>query len=118
LFRGRPDAMQLERWSETTSDTTRLSEEEGNRMDERSKHTDLSSPRNEGEGNKTAGRQYNEAQRRFVESGQVEEKAREAEKALEGPEKAELQKAETIGKGHSAGEDPKVHAKKPRTIGN
>ena len=87
-------------------------------MDDKSKHTDLSSSRNEGEGNKTAGRQYNEAQRRFAESGQVEDRAREAEKALEGTEKAELQKAEAIGKGHSAGEDPKVRAKKPRTMGN
>jgi hypothetical protein len=80
-------------------------------MDEKSKRTDLSSSRNEGEGNKTAGRQYNEAQRRFVESGQVEDKAREAEEALDGAEKAELQKAEAIGKGHSAGEDPKVKGK-------
>jgi len=87
-------------------------------MDEKSKRTDLSSSRDEGEGNKTAGRQYNEAHRRFVESGQVEDKAREAEKALEGAGKAELQKAEAIGKGHSAGEDPKVRAKKPRTMGN
>jgi hypothetical protein len=67
-------------------------------MDEKSKRTDLSSSRNEGEGNKTAGRQYNEAQRRFVESGKVEDKAREAEEALDGPEKAELQKAEAIGR--------------------
>jgi hypothetical protein len=111
--------MQPERWSETTGETTSLlSEEEGNHMDEKSKHTDLGSSRNEGEGNKTAGRQYNEAQRRFVESGQVEDKAREAEKALDGPEKTDLQKAEAIGKGHSAGEDPKVRAKKPRTTGN
>ena len=87
-------------------------------MDEKSKRTDLSSSRNEGEGNKTAGRQYNEAQRRFVESGQVEDKAREAEKALEGPERAELQKAEAIGKDRSAGEDSKVQGKKPTTTGN
>ena len=87
-------------------------------MDEKSKHTDTSSSRNEGEGNKTAGRQYNEAQRRFVESGQVEDKALEAGKALEGPEKAELQKAEAIGKSRSAGEDPKVQGKKPRTTGD
>ena len=86
-------------------------------MDEKSKHTDLSSSRNEGEGNKTAGRQYNEAQRRFVEFGQGEDKAREAEKALGGPEKAKLQKAETIGKGHSAGEDPKLRGKKPNGTG-
>ena len=32
--------------------------------------------RNEGEGNKTAAREYNEVQRRFAESGKVDEKAR------------------------------------------
>ena len=61
--------------------------------------------RNEGEGNKTAAREYNESQRRFVESGKVEEKAREAEKALDS-DKQELERAEAIGKRHSHGEDP------------
>jgi hypothetical protein len=61
---------------------------------------------NEGEGNKTAAHQYNEAQRRFAQSGKVEEKAREAEKALDGPEEEALQQAEAVGKRHSAGEDP------------
>jgi len=61
--------------------------------------------RNEGEGNKTAAREYNEAQRRFAESGKVEEKAREAEKALDS-DKQELERAEAIGKRHSRGEDP------------
>lgn len=69
------------------------------------------SPRNEGEGNKTAARQYNEAQRRFVQSDAVEEKAREAEKAIEGREKRELDKAEAIGRRHSHGEDPEVTRK-------
>ena len=61
--------------------------------------------RNEGEGNKTAAREYNEAQRRFVESGKVNEKAREAEKSLD-TEKDELARAEAVGKRHSHGEDP------------
>jgi len=64
-----------------------------------------SGQRNEGEGNKTAAREYNESQRRFVESGKVEEKAREAEKALDS-DKQELERAEAIGKRHSHGEDP------------
>ena len=63
---------------------------------------------NEGEGNKTAARQYNEAQQRFAQSGKVEEKAREAEKAINGPEKEALQQAEVVGKRHSAGDDPAV----------
>src|SRR5438270_4928619 len=37
--------------------------------------------RNEGEGNRTAARQYNEAQRRFAQSGKVDEKAHEAERS-------------------------------------
>ncbi|MBV9858718.1 MAG: hypothetical protein JO038_01230 [Alphaproteobacteria bacterium] len=65
-----------------------------------------SQQQNEGEGNKTAARQYNEAQHRFAESGKVEEKAREAEKALGGPEAGELKRAEAVGKRHAAGEDP------------
>ena len=47
-------------------------------------------PQNEGEGNRTAARQYNEAQRRFAESGKADEKAHEAEHALETPEKSVL----------------------------
>ncbi|MGD9614783.1 MAG: hypothetical protein AB7H90_22335 [Alphaproteobacteria bacterium] len=71
------------------------------------KHEQNSTSRNEGEGSKTAAREYNEAQRRFVESGKVDEKAREAEKALES-DKQELERAEAIGKRHSHGEDPAV----------
>ena len=67
--------------------------------------------RNEGEGNKTAARQYNETQRRFVESGKVEEKAREAQKSLEGREKSELERAEAIGRRHMAAEDPEITRK-------
>ena len=47
-----------------------------------------------------------------MQSGKVEEKAREAEKALDGPEKEALQQAEAIGKRHSAGEDPAVENQK------
>ncbi len=64
--------------------------------------------RNEGEGNRTAARQYNEAQQSFVRSGRVEKKAREAEAALEGKEKQELERAEAEGKRHEAEEDPQV----------
>jgi len=76
------------------------------------KQNPMSNSPNEGEGNKTAARQYNEAQQRFAQSGKVEEKAREAEKALDGPEKEVLQQAEAVGKRHSAGEDPAVENQK------
>jgi len=67
--------------------------------------------RNEGEGNRAAARHYNEAQQRFVESGKVDEKAREAEEALQGPERRELEDAELIGKRHAAKEDPEIKRK-------
>jgi len=53
---------------------------------------------NEGEGNKTAAREYNDAQHRFAQSGRVEEKAREAARAMASPERAELERAEAIGR--------------------
>jgi hypothetical protein len=64
--------------------------------------------RNEGEGNRTAARDYNEAQQKFARSGKVEAKAREARKAIEGEEGEALREAELIGKRHAAEEDPEV----------
>jgi len=60
---------------------------------------------NEGEGNKTAAREYNQRTERFAKSGQVEKKAEEAKKALEGPEGEELASAEEAGKSHRAEDD-------------
>ena len=65
--------------------------------------------RNEGEGNRTAAREYNQAQQRFVKSGQVDPKAREAERDMEKDTiRRELEHAEAIGRRHSHGEDPQV----------
>ena len=61
--------------------------------------------RNEGEGNKTAAREYNRETTEFTKSGQVEGKAREAKQAVDGPEGEALRKAEREGKSHSHGED-------------
>lgn len=66
---------------------------------------------NEGEGNRTAARAFNADEHRFVESGQVEEKAREAEQALDGSEGQQLRRAEEEGKRHSKGEDPLLNKK-------
>ena len=66
---------------------------------------DTSIPRNEGEGNRTAARAYNEAQHRFAETGKVEEKARDAARAMNSPERAELESAEAIGRQHAADGD-------------
>jgi hypothetical protein len=63
---------------------------------------------NEGEGNRTAARQFNKAQQDFARSGKVEEKAKEAEKAVGGEDAEKLREAELIGRRHAAGEDPEV----------
>lgn len=68
--------------------------------------------RNEGEGNKTAARHYNEKTEKFAKSGRVEEQAHAAEEALDGGEGRELERAEAAGKSHAAGEDPAIKGKK------
>ena len=42
----------------------------------------------QGEGDYVAGRRFQDAERSFAETGPVERKAREAERALDGPEAA------------------------------
>ncbi|WP_457798738.1 hypothetical protein [Methylocystis sp. S23] len=64
-------------------------------------NTKDTAPRNEGEGNRTAAKQYNEAQRKFVESGKVEPAAKDAEHALETNEAEELKRAEEEGRKHA-----------------
>jgi hypothetical protein len=64
-----------------------------------------SSP-NEGEGNRTAARQNNEAQQRFVGSAKVEKKARKAQKAIDGEEGKVLRQAELVGKRRTAEKYP------------
>ena len=54
--------------------------------------------KNEGEGNRTADREYREGVRRHVESGASKPAAEEAEHALEGAEAEELRKAEEAAK--------------------
>lgn len=58
-------------------------------------------PRNEGEGNRTAAKQYNEAQHKFARSGKVEPAARDAERALESEEAAALKRAEEEARKHA-----------------
>jgi hypothetical protein len=47
----------------------------------------------QGEGNYEAGRRFQKEERKFVETGPVEQKAAEAEEALDGPEGEELERA-------------------------
>jgi len=56
----------------------------------------------QGEGNYDAARKFDAEERSFVKSGQVEQKAREAEQALDGPEAAALEAArKASAEGHS-----------------
>jgi hypothetical protein len=65
------------------------------------------SSRVQGEGDKDAARRYNDATKRFVDSGAVAEAARNAEPRT--PEQAkELEDAEREGRDHAKGEDPQV----------
>ncbi|HEY8126268.1 MAG TPA: hypothetical protein VIF88_12730 [Methylocystis sp.] len=59
-------------------------------------------PKNEGEGSRTAAKQYNEATRKFVESGKVDKAAKDAEEAIEGEEAEDLKRAEDEGRAHAA----------------
>jgi len=60
------------------------------------------SQKNEGEGNRTAARAYNADQHHFAENPQkVKEAAQSAKKAVEGKEKASLERAEKEGMKHA-----------------
>jgi hypothetical protein len=61
-----------------------------------------------GEGNYKASREYNDATRDFVKSGQVEQAAEKA-KPRNQQEQEEMRKAEEAGRDRSKGEDPKLH---------
>ena len=55
----------------------------------------------QGEGDYEAARRFRKEETEFVQSGQVEPKAREAEEALDGPEAEELERArQETAKGH------------------
>jgi hypothetical protein len=54
--------------------------------------------KNEGEGNRTADRNYREGVRRHAQSGASEPAAKEAERALEGDEADDLREAAAKGK--------------------
>ncbi len=76
----------------------------------------------QGEGDYVAGRRFQEAERSFAEKGPVEEKAREAAKALDGPEAEALEQARReSGEGkipHKAGKAEPGAAADPHTEAN
>jgi hypothetical protein len=62
-------------------------------------------PRNPGEGDRESAKRYNEKTRKFVESGKVEEAARNAAKG----DKQEMERAEQAGKARAKELDPAVN---------
>jgi hypothetical protein len=67
----------------------------------------------EGEGSYTGSKEYNKRTEKFVQSGKVEDAARDAEPKSE-EEKHAMQKAERMGKERAKGEDPAL--KNPRKV--
>lgn len=64
----------------------------------------------EGEGSYSGTKAYNQRTKKFVDSGKVDDAAREAEpKSKE--EKHSMQKAERIGRSRAKGEDPTLRKK-------
>lgn len=80
-------------------------------MTEDRKSTGSAGP-NEGEGSRSGARAYDQAAEKFANSGKVEQKAREARQAVDGPEGKELERAEAEGKRHAKGEDPALTQRK------
>jgi hypothetical protein len=64
----------------------------------------------EGEGSYTGTKDYNQRTRKFVDSGKVDQAARDAEPQSE-EEKHTMQKAERIGRQRAKGEDPALRKK-------
>jgi hypothetical protein len=54
--------------------------------------------KNEGEGNRTAAKEYNKAQTAFAQSGKVAPAADKAKRALDSAEGNELRRAESTGR--------------------
>lgn len=59
--------------------------------------------KNEGEGNRTAAKQYNDATERFVKSGKVDKAAQKAEKDLDA-DNGDMARAEKAGRKPAHGE--------------
>ena len=55
---------------------------------------------NEGEGNRSADRDYVQRTERFIDSGRVKESAEAAERAIEGGDRQKLEEAERVGREH------------------
>lgn len=66
----------------------------------------MSRQKNEGEGNKTAARHYNQKTQAFAKSGKVEGAAQQAAQAMDSDEREELEKARRKAASHAKDHDP------------
>ena len=71
----------------------------------------------EGEGSYSGARQYDEATRRFVKKGKVEQAARDAAPAS-AEEAEEMEAAEEEGRRHASEEDPALQGGQPASTGD
>lgn len=67
--------------------------------------------RNEGEGNKTAAKEYNTRATEHAKSGRSDEAAKDAARAMDTPEGTAMREAEIKGKSAAKGEDPQLYKK-------
>jgi hypothetical protein len=79
--------------------------EEGEPMSDKKPEATNQGDGMQGEGNYAAARRFDEAERSFVKKGPIEEKAREAAEALDGPEGKALEAA------RKSAADGDIHAK-------
>jgi len=89
--------MATQRRSSMQSD--RRSTRPGPTSPSQSRHAHQGKSPNEGEGSRSAARDYNERTERFIHEGRVDKSAEEAKHAVESEERDELQEAERIGRG-------------------
>lgn len=61
---------------------------------------------NEGEGNRTAAREYNKETKEFVDAGRVGKAAEDARTAMEGGERKDLEAARKEAASHAKEHDP------------
>jgi len=67
--------------------------------------------RNEGEGNKTAAREYNKAATAHAKTGRARKAAKKALRVMDTPEGAAMREAEIKGKSAARGENPLLYKK-------
>ena len=78
-------------------------------MAKKRKETSEVRDENEGEGNRTAAREYDERATEHARKGDVHAEAERAREALEGTDADTLRDAELEGKKRAKEEDPEIH---------